>query len=363
MKSSKNYSRADTTAFRTESRNPRRHAPPDFLSIRQTNGDQLMAHRKGKWHTRKGGMLSLLFVPHRGRLRILRISHWKALVRAIILFLLLAASVGTVFTMRTISENKSLKAAMAEEGARYTESLTRLNALLAEQTEQLEQASQALAVHQDASLLSDRTLGSYKAEYENLVVAYLDTNLSSIGVSRGETDSDHFRQDVVALRTLLETAEEAALNATDKDTELAGKVAMVENQVAHLPSVWPTVADAKVHSEYGRRFHPVFKYFKKHEGVDIGERTGDPLYASGSGIVTKAEWHVGYGNLVEIDHGNGFTTRYGHCSELLVKVGQTVEQGQQIAKMGETGTATGPHVHFEIRVNGSTVDPLPYIKD
>jgi murein DD-endopeptidase MepM/ murein hydrolase activator NlpD len=76
-----------------------------------------------------------------------------------------------------------------------------------------------------------------------------------------------------------------------------------------------------------------------------------------------AEWLYRLWQPGEIDPGTGYTTRDGHCSKLLVKVGDVVEQGQEIAKMGETGTATGPHVHFEIRVNGATVDPLPFIRD
>lgn len=320
-----------------------------------------MQHQKGKWHRRKSGTLSLLIVPHRGRLRILRILHWKALFRAVTLMALLAVAVGTVFTVRTLEENTALRQTLAQERAQHDVSLTSLNTQLAIQAASLAEAERTFALHQDSATLSERTLNSYKAEYESLVVAYVDANYQSTSISRGESDSTTFREEVATLRSLIETAEDAALNAADKDTVLARKAAELAEQVRHLPSFWPTVPDAQIHSTYGRRFHPVFHYYKKHDGVDLGEHTGDPLYASGAGTVTKAEWHTGYGNLVEIDHGNGYTTRYGHCSKLLVKVGDVVDQGQEIAKMGETGTATGPHVHFEIRVNGSTVDPLPFI--
>jgi murein DD-endopeptidase MepM/ murein hydrolase activator NlpD len=326
-------------------------------------GEQDMNHQKGKWHRRKNGALSLLFVPHGGRLRTLRILHWKALFRAMTLAVLLAASIGAVFTARTLKENQTLKRTLSEETARHTEALTNLNALIADQASLLEETNTTLAEHKQAAARSERTLSSYKSEYETLVVAYLDTNLQGLSVSRGESDGSAFRQDVSALKALLKTAEEAAWDATEQDTALTRKAEEIAEQVRHLPSLWPTVADAQVHSAYGRRLHPVFRYYRKHEGVDLGEHTGDPLYASGAGTVTKAEWHVGYGNLVEIDHGNGYVTRYGHCSKILVKVGDVVDQGQEIAKMGETGTATGPHVHFEIRVHGSTVDPLPYIRD
>lgn len=322
-----------------------------------------MTHQKGKWHQRKNGTLSLLFVPHRGRLRTLRILHWKALFRAMTLVVLLAASIGTVLTVRTLNENRMLKQTLADETVRHAEVLANLNTLIADQAALLEEANTTLSVHQQAALQSERALTSYKAEYETLVVAYLDTNLQGLSVSRGQRDGTAFRQDVSALRALLQTAEEAAWDAEKQDTALIRKAEEIAEQVRHLPSLWPTIPTAQVHSEYGRRLHPVFRYYRKHEGVDIGERSGDPLYASGAGTVTKAEWHVGYGNLVEIDHGIGYVTRYGHCSKLLVRVGDVVDQGQEIATMGRTGTATGPHVHFEIRVHGSTVDPLPFIRD
>jgi murein DD-endopeptidase MepM/ murein hydrolase activator NlpD len=322
-----------------------------------------MQHQKGKWRKRKTGTLSLLFVPHRGRLRTLRIVHWKALFRAVTLLALLAVAVGAVFTVQTLEENETLRLTLAQERSQHDTTLASLNLQLASQTALLAEADRTFTAHQDAALLSDRTLNNYKQEYESLVLAYVDTNYAATSISRGESDSDTFREEITTLRALIETAEEAALEVSTQDTLLARKADEIAEQLRHLPSVWPTVPDAQVHSTYGRRFHPVFHYYKKHDGVDLGEHTGDPLYASGAGTVTMAEWHTGYGNLVEIDHGNGYTTRYGHCSKLLVKVGDVVEQGQEIAKMGETGTATGPHVHFEIRVNGATVDPLPFIRD
>jgi murein DD-endopeptidase MepM/ murein hydrolase activator NlpD len=98
-----------------------------------------------------------------------------------------------------------------------------------------------------------------------------------------------------------------------------------------------------------------------HEGIDIAVPTGTPVAAAASGTVITAGWLGGYGNLVVIDHGNGLATAYGHNSGLAVGVGQSVAQGQVIAYSGSTGHSTGPHVHFEVRVNGSPVDPLGYL--
>lgn len=104
-----------------------------------------------------------------------------------------------------------------------------------------------------------------------------------------------------------------------------------------------------------------YRWGRMHEGVDIGVGTGTPVAAAASGRVITAGWAGGYGNLVVIDHGGGIATAYGHNSKLLVASGQQVAQGQIVALSGSTGHSTGPHVHFEVRVNGAAVNPLPYL--
>jgi hypothetical protein len=106
-----------------------------------------------------------------------------------------------------------------------------------------------------------------------------------------------------------------------------------------------------------RRFHPISKKYKHHTGIDYGAAHGTPIHATAAGTVEFAGRRGGYGKLVIIRHPNGFKTYYGHCSRLLVKKGTHVKQGQKIAKVGRTGQATGPHVHYETRINGKPVNP------
>ncbi len=117
--------------------------------------------------------------------------------------------------------------------------------------------------------------------------------------------------------------------------------------------IWPV--NGPVTSVFG------FRWGRMHEGIDIAVGNGTSVVASASGTVLVAGWSGGYGNLVVIDHGNGIATAYGHNTNVTVGVGQTVSQGQLIAYSGNTGHSTGPHVHFEVRVNGSPVDPLGYL--
>lgn len=114
-------------------------------------------------------------------------------------------------------------------------------------------------------------------------------------------------------------------------------------------------------SNFGYRRHPVLGTGRLHAGTDFGAPAGAPIFAADSGTVIVAEWYGGYGNAVIIDHGNGLTTLYGHCSELYVTVGQGVQRGQPIAAVGSTGLSTGPHLHFEVRQQGEPVEPLAYL--
>ena len=106
-----------------------------------------------------------------------------------------------------------------------------------------------------------------------------------------------------------------------------------------------------------RRFHPISKKYKRHTGIDYSAAHGTPIFATAGGTVEFAGWRGGYGKIVVIRHPNGYKTYYGHCSRLLVKKGTYVKQGQTIARVGRTGQATGPHVHYEIRINGKPVNP------
>jgi murein DD-endopeptidase MepM/ murein hydrolase activator NlpD len=117
--------------------------------------------------------------------------------------------------------------------------------------------------------------------------------------------------------------------------------------------IWPVTGT--VVSGFGIRWG------RMHEGIDITASTGTPIWAAAAGTVIWSSWRGGYGNCVVVDHGNGLATLYAHASAILVSVGQRVTQGQTIALVGSTGNSSGPHLHFEVRVNGSAVDPLLYL--
>lgn len=104
------------------------------------------------------------------------------------------------------------------------------------------------------------------------------------------------------------------------------------------------------------------RWGRMHEGIDIAGNVGDPIYAFKTGVVVFAGWENGYGNMIKVRHNDGMESIYGHCSKLLVKEGTTVTKGQKIAEVGSTGNSTGPHVHFEVRVNGEPINPKEYVR-
>ena len=124
---------------------------------------------------------------------------------------------------------------------------------------------------------------------------------------------------------------------------------------------WPVPGYTRISSKYGMRTHPITGVYKLHTGVDISAPMGANFIAANDGIVTKAEMNSAYGNMVIIDHGGGVSTLYAHGSEILVQVGQIVKRGESVLKVGSTGYSTGPHAHFEVRLNGVVTDPMPYI--
>jgi murein DD-endopeptidase MepM/ murein hydrolase activator NlpD len=151
-------------------------------------------------------------------------------------------------------------------------------------------------------------------------------------------------------------AQSAALAARIQAAQAAAAYATPTRTAAGASSsgfVWP------VHGVLTSSFG--WRWGRMHEGIDIAVGNGTPVVASASGTVIVAGWMGGYGNLVVVDHGNGIATAYGHNTSIAVGVGQPVAQGQLIAYSGNTGHSTGPHVHFEVRVNGAAVDPLGYL--
>ena len=168
-----------------------------------------------------------------------------------------------------------------------------------------------------------------------------------------ETRKDSYEQ--VEEQLERDAAQIASLLASSGSSSSGGVFPTGGGQLA-----WP--AAGPVTSGYGYRTHPIFGDTRLHSGIDIGAPYGAPVVASDDGTVAYVGAMSGYGNVVVIDHGNGLSTTYNHLSAFTVGSGQSVSRGSQIGAVGCTGYCTGPHLHFEVRINGSAVDPMPYLQ-
>lgn len=143
---------------------------------------------------------------------------------------------------------------------------------------------------------------------------------------------------------------------------LAGQASSLKDRTAHIPAIQPISEKylRAMASGYGYRRDPIYGTTKFHEGMDFSSPIGTPVYATGDGTVTHAQWQSAYGNVVEISHGYNYTTRYAHMSQILVKPGQAVKRGDLIGKVGNTGKSTGSHLHYEVRLKGEPQNPVNY---
>jgi len=142
--------------------------------------------------------------------------------------------------------------------------------------------------------------------------------------------------------------------------EAADSLSVHTARLAATPSIMPT--QGWLSSAFSSmRAHPILHIARPHEGIDVSAPMGSPIEAPAAGVVSDAGWETGYGNTITINHGFGIVTKFAHASKLLVKTGQRVARGQRIALVGNSGLATGPHLHYEVHVNGRPVDPLKYV--
>ena len=139
------------------------------------------------------------------------------------------------------------------------------------------------------------------------------------------------------------------------------KMDQLDQSTISVPSLRP-VRDVSFTSGYGVRSDPFRGSAAMHAGIDLAGPIGTPIYATADAIVGRAQWANGYGNLVELEHGKGIQTRYGHLSKILVQPGQRIRRGDLIARMGSTGRSTGSHLHYEVRLDGRAVNPVPFLQ-
>ena len=240
-----------------------------------------------------------------------------------------------------------------------------------------------------SDFLSSYYIISQLAEIDNNIIDELGDKKNKIDLSKRKLENE--KKELVTIienqtkvaRTLQNTKkirESFIEKLSDEEKELQAKIDEINEQYAQINKqilalaldgidtayiggelAWPVPGYTKITSPYSMRVHPITGQYKMHTGVDISAPTGANFIAANDGIVTKAQFNTAYGNMVIVDHGGGISTLYAHGSEILVEVGQNVKRGDAVLKVGSTGYSTGPHAHFEVRINGMPTNPMPYI--
>lgn len=150
--------------------------------------------------------------------------------------------------------------------------------------------------------------------------------------------------------------------ALDNGRAPAAGSAMADTGSASIPMLVPVTSNRSASSNFGMRVHPILGGHRMHKGIDLPASTGTPIHATADGVIGRADWFGGYGLCVEIEHGANLETRYGHMSRIAVAEGQHVHKGDVIGYVGSTGRSTGAHLHYEVRIAGEAVNPVPYLQ-
>jgi len=292
-----------------------------------------------------------MIVPHHGqkvrsiRIPIMAVKYTISLLCLIIVFVVgsfvdyrhTLSIVGTQKNeLEILKQNNGSQVSQIEQLAKTTTSLQadmeRLNSLDAE--------IRRIVNNDDATVTSRAGLVRPSVSY------------SGQGGPQIQPNIDNIKDVVNDMKSAIKVREESL-------TELKQELLVKRARMEATPSIWPTSGD--VTSRFGWRNSPFGGGGDWHPGIDIANSSGTIITATANGEVIQSEWYGGYGNMIQIDHGNGITTVYGHNSQNIVHTGQVVKKGQAIGYMGSTGYSTGPHVHYEVRVNGTAVNPASFL--
>ena len=294
---------------------------------------------------------TIMIVPHQGNL-VRRFSiHSKVIKCGVALLCAGALILGGSY----VNYNVKLKVALAEKAE-----LENYRINNGSQQQQLEQLAQETAALQEEL----NRLNKLEVELRSIVKNEQSVGTSRSGIERPSMGNQGqggpvVKPTVAEVAALVKQLKTTAQAREQSLSDLRAELLAIQEREAITPSIWPAQGD--VTSRFGWRQSPIGWGRDWHPGIDIANSYGTPIAATADGEVVESGWNGGYGKMIRIDHGNGISTVYGHNSSNLVDVGTAVKKGDIIAYMGSTGYSTGPHVHYEVRVNGNAVNPANFL--
>lgn len=305
---------------------------------RNTNTKEKGKHKKEKKY------FSIVVVPHSSD-KVYKISGLFSryvIVCAVFVAVLLSIISSSVYIW---NENSKLK----------SDNVT-LENISSEQSRLLDEKAQEIQglIEKEESL--NNTINGFNDKVREITEEYMGNRTSS---RSGDLSGRTFAGDISELTAMIENVEKLQGANVNVSSGLAETQENLKAYLETVPSIYPT--SGRISSNFGKRKDPFNLTSANHSGIDIAAPYGQNIKAAAKGVVTQSARTTVYGYTITLDHGRGITTMYGHCSKLLVKKGDVVEKGDLIAKVGNSGRSTGAHLHFEVRINGTTVDPLKYI--
>lgn len=304
---------------------------------------------------RKSTHATFMYIPEtESRVVSLRIPLWLPKAVAFVLAFLLLGTSTSLYMLNSVNDKYS----------RSKDEINKLAAVNSSQKQEIESLqSEAEQIQQqldeNAKALEDikKLVGLKQTE---------STEKKTVPEPKpAASDTSQSKADDVSLQinSIKTSYTELSVQAMSQRQVIDDSAASVKKQVAYLnakPAVRPV--NTRITASYGYRRNPFTNRGSEfHRGIDFAGDTGDPIKATGDGVVIFAGWQSGYGKVIIISHGYGYTTLYGHNSKLLVEKGDKIKRGQVISKMGSTGRSTGSHLHYEVRLNGKTVNPSKYL--
>ncbi|HRJ26061.1 MAG TPA: peptidoglycan DD-metalloendopeptidase family protein [Fimbriimonadaceae bacterium] len=223
---------------------------------------------------------------------------------------------------------------------------------LFDEVDQLQKSIVAKKAQQDRVVANIRDLKSRQVNYQGELKSARSNKAQLLGELQAQQAELRKEYDELDRESDALAAQIRSLQASRRGTR---------QEVSPYRGSFQRPVSGRITSGFGMRFHPILKQNRMHNGIDFAAPTGTPIVSVAPGVVLSAGYRRGYGNTVVIDHGGGMSTLYAHCSRLFVSEGQRVTRGQRIAAVGSTGLSTGPHLHFEVRIDGRPVDPRRYL--
>ncbi len=288
-----------------------------------------------------------------------RLAVRAPFMKLLLVFLLLSVVVAFNFFASYGSTPESTPAEEEQiSKAQLQQQVNSLTQVIEQQRQTLALANSQLEQYKTESLQTKEKIEAFTRMYSDITDRYIEKN------SRGATPESKKVSNIVSELSSLNSVVTDLNKSYSSNQLLTTQLEQTNDKLDKYFEAIPTFLPAKgvISSPFGMRKHPIKKVYKNHEGVDITSSKGDPIFAAASGTVEFAGYSKGYGYNVKIDHGNGIRTIYAHSSKLLVKKGDSITKGQKIALVGSTGVSTGPHLHFEIRLGSTPVDPTQYIE-